>query len=268
MKVRDVSLLDQIEDDVLCSRPLADALRKCVVLGGKAGSQDLRAWANQELKGYDDSADTPGYRTVGAPILVNAFVGNGQVKGQHLGVNGLPDFVRESGITDEFTFVHGVGKLESLIDRAAANGGHVHLLLPGSADVARIMNHEIGDPFQNITEIYWSVDQSAIEGIIDQIRNTLTELVAEMRAATPRSESVPTKAAVDQAVNVAVNGDHSILTVTTAQATDNGKAEVTSEPGLTEPGWWTRLRIAVAAVVGTFTVIGGAIAIAQWQGWI
>ena len=35
---QDLHLLEQIERDVLTSQPLADTLRKCVVLGGRAGS--------------------------------------------------------------------------------------------------------------------------------------------------------------------------------------------------------------------------------------
>ncbi|MGH2703434.1 MAG: hypothetical protein ACRDJ2_16895 [Actinomycetota bacterium] len=40
------SLLDQIEQDALNSDVnLADVLRKCIALGGHAGSEGVRAWA-------------------------------------------------------------------------------------------------------------------------------------------------------------------------------------------------------------------------------
>jgi len=71
------TLLEQIEQDVLTSQPLADTLRKCVVLGGKAGSVELREWATRELRGYDAKDDAPDYRTVGAPILADVVTGVG-----------------------------------------------------------------------------------------------------------------------------------------------------------------------------------------------
>jgi hypothetical protein len=46
-------LLSQIEEGALDSRvPLVDVLRKCVALGGQAGSAELRDWARRELDGY------------------------------------------------------------------------------------------------------------------------------------------------------------------------------------------------------------------------
>ncbi len=89
-----LTLLKQIERDVLTSQPLADTLRKCVVLGGKAGSIELREWAIRELRGYDSKDDAPDYRTVGGPILADGLTGRMIVKGQQIGVSVLPDFVR------------------------------------------------------------------------------------------------------------------------------------------------------------------------------
>lgn len=36
------TLLAEIERDLLEGKPLADLLRKCIMLGGRSGSQDLR----------------------------------------------------------------------------------------------------------------------------------------------------------------------------------------------------------------------------------
>jgi len=69
VKGRDAGLLAQIEEDVLSDRSLADALRKCIMLGGRAGSAELRQWATQELKGYPDKEEVPDFLTVAAPIL-------------------------------------------------------------------------------------------------------------------------------------------------------------------------------------------------------
>jgi AbiTii len=44
MADKDQGLLREIERDRLDGKPLADLLRKCVVLGGRAGSPELREW--------------------------------------------------------------------------------------------------------------------------------------------------------------------------------------------------------------------------------
>lgn len=43
------SLLAEVERDLLDGKPLADLLRKCVILGGRSGSHELRDWASKEL---------------------------------------------------------------------------------------------------------------------------------------------------------------------------------------------------------------------------
>ena len=51
-------LLTQVEADLLDDRvPLSSLLQRCVVLGRRAGSQELRDWARWELNGYA-GADT------------------------------------------------------------------------------------------------------------------------------------------------------------------------------------------------------------------
>lgn len=59
MSKQDATLLDQIEDDAVNGRPIADTLRKAVILGGKARSTALRDWATKELKGYAPADELP-----------------------------------------------------------------------------------------------------------------------------------------------------------------------------------------------------------------
>jgi hypothetical protein len=123
------SLLGQIEGDVLSNRPLADALRKCVILGGQAGSTDLREWALRELKGYFGEDEVPAYRTVAAPILADATTGNAIVRDQRLSTSQLPDVARDV-LHETFTFREGIGEIEAMISQAGENGEGVKLSLP------------------------------------------------------------------------------------------------------------------------------------------
>lgn len=124
------SLLEQIEQDVLTSQPLADTLRKCVVRGGKAGSIELREWATRELRGYESKDEAPGYRTVGARILADTVNCNVIVRRQQIGTTFLPDFVREE-ISEQFTLLQGIGELEAMASWAdSSKSAVVDISLP------------------------------------------------------------------------------------------------------------------------------------------
>lgn len=84
---RKPSLVEQIESDALdSSASLADALRKCVALGGRAGSADLRDWATRELTGYPGT-EVPEYRKIVAPIVIDGIAGNMRITGQQISVH-------------------------------------------------------------------------------------------------------------------------------------------------------------------------------------
>jgi hypothetical protein len=55
---RDETLIGEIERDLLDGKALAD-LRKCIVLGGRSGSVELRDWASRQLRGYGPDDELP-----------------------------------------------------------------------------------------------------------------------------------------------------------------------------------------------------------------
>jgi len=61
-------LLAQIEAGVLDDEPLPSLLQKCIVLGGRAGSEKMRDWARRELNGYVGIKDIPHYRKLRAQV--------------------------------------------------------------------------------------------------------------------------------------------------------------------------------------------------------
>jgi hypothetical protein len=255
---RDDSLIAQIESDALDeSVPIATALRKCVVLGGKSGSAELRDWATRELKGYGPDDDLPDYRVVAAPLLIDAISGNFQIKRQQFPPSGLPDFAREH-IKEEVKLRDGIGGIEALLDQA-----EIKLMPTMASDLARYMNAENGDPFQTIMSIYWGVSHAAIKGVLDQVRTALTQLVAELRAAMPGGQDVPSPEAANQAVHVVVTGRRARVNMTTAQASgETATASNTSNAAPPEEtGWWTHTRKVWAFAVGTATIVAAVAAV-------
>ena len=256
---RDDSLIAQIERDALDdSVPIATALRKCVVLGGKSGSEELRDWATRELKGYGPDDELPEYRVIAAPLLVDAIKGNYQVTRQPFPPMSLPDFARKH-IKEEVRLNDGVGSIEALLEQA-----EIKLMPPMGTDLVNYMNKTSGVPYQHIVAIYWGVSHAAVKGLLDQIRTALTQLVAELRANMVSGEELPSPEAADQAVSVVVSGKRSRVTVTTTQASGAGStATTTSSTGAPPPqtGWWTRSRKIGAFIVGAATVIAAVAAV-------
>ena len=70
---RRAGLLSQIEQDVLDDgKPIGSALRRCMLLGSRTGSSQLREWATLELKGYPVPAEVPDYRVIAAGLHLDA----------------------------------------------------------------------------------------------------------------------------------------------------------------------------------------------------
>jgi len=200
--------LDQIDDEaVRADGDLTVALRRCLSLGGQIRSTALRDWANLELKGYNNyEQDLPDYRQVIAPLMIDGADIVKSVTGQQISSNQLPDVVREY-VTETLDVRQGVGELDDLIRTTRADGGLVvNLSPPGSADIVRIMNVEMGKNYSEISRLYWQVHVSVLVGVLDSIRVKLVELVAEIRAGQDESESLDGERAND-AVNFVISGD-------------------------------------------------------------
>lgn len=221
----DGGLLAEVQRDALNPGvPVADALRKLVALGGQAGSARLREWASLELRGYRDSnAELPAYRVPAAVIQVDAIRGNWQIRGQPITPRWLPAFAREH-MGEEVRLNSAAAEIEAMLRQAEADGGAIKLTLPNAQDLVAIMNQESEEPYQQIVSLYWVLSAPALSGVLDRIRTTLVELVAEMRAEMPDSSDTPSSEVADRAVQIVVHGQN--INVTAATATGSGSHQI------------------------------------------
>lgn len=261
------SLLEQIEHGALDSKvPLADVLRKCLALGGQAGSSELRDWARQELEGYQQQESLPDYRLVPAIIALDGVTIDSIVSQQQISPSALPDFAQET-IGEQAPVYWGIGQIEAMIKDAA--GGTVKITLPRASDLVLYMNAKDTQYGQSITALYWALSASALNGLLDRVRTILVGLVAELRGSgTLGTNDVPSPAAANHAVQVVVHGGkRSPITVTTANASGEGNTVTTNPAPRPDTSLWARLRKPGATVVGLATVVAGIVAVAAWQGW-
>ena len=73
-----------------------------------------------------------------------------------------------------------------------------------------------------MAEVYWSVSNASIQGLLVRIRTALAELVAELITLTPQDQEVPDKVAADQAVQFVITGDRPTIHYSSQQATGGG----------------------------------------------
>lgn len=257
-------LIAEIERDLLDGVHVADILRKLIILGGRAGSSDLRDWAAQELRGYADVLveDLPSYRKVPAMIQMDAVIGHHQVRHQTVAPHELPEEAR-AHIANEAPFYQGIGEIQAMAE-GVGEGKTVRIALPGERTLAQVMDSASGNPYQHISAIYWSVGVAALEGLVDQVRTRLAELLGELRAVTPVNAEIPTATQATAAVNVVVHGRSNSVRV--GHASGEGTSASADGVEASDGPFWTMGRRIGAVAVGVATIASTAIGWWQLQG--
>jgi hypothetical protein len=235
------------------------------MLGGDTHSTALRTWALHELQGYENSdVPIPDYRRIPAPLMMDYAAGMGVVTGHQVSYFELPDFAQDA-LGNELRLGTGVHQIESLI--ASHRDRTVPLGPSMAADLAQLMSQQLG---RHITRLYWSVHVSALEGVLDQIRTRLVQLVAELLVAMPRGQQDPTPDQVDQvlqhipSINITA-GDNSSINVAAPIAIANrgGSASASVTAGA------QRTIFHRSALLWTIlTALASATAVAVWGLWL
>lgn len=217
----------------------------------------------QRAQGYSPEDELPSYRRVAAPIQMDGMSARAQVWGQNIGVSELPDFAQEE-ISEWVELVQGVGEIEALARHNEGGDKTVKLSLPGARELARIMEIGAGGGI-HIDALYWRVSKVALEGVVDQIRTRLTELMAELRSLTPAAQALPNAEQATAAYKIVVRGVNSRVVINSLQAGAGSNNVLSPRPEAERStGFWTTGRRIGAAAVGLATIVGTGIAAAQF----
>ena len=266
---------DEIERDAI--DPDSDVpglLRKCIRLGGATGSERLRAWAALELKGYNGDDALPEYRKIAAPLVLDGANGNILITGQSVPAMLIPDFARDD-VTDQVQLGSPIAEIIDLIQSARRTGnGSVRFGIRGGRELVAVINHNLykdevrrwgqGPPTRVVERIYNEATLAPLSRIVDVVRTTVIELVAEMRAGLPPGQVLPDRELAEQAVEVAIHGhrnrviqnvyvgDHGQLGA--SEESDSPPDVVESEPHPRRIMYWVSgLAGAAAAIVTVVT---------------
>jgi hypothetical protein len=163
-----------------------------------------------------------------------------QIKGETITKYELPEFAPEY-YSEEVPIPFGVGKIEAMIARTTPDEP-LRLSPPGAAELARFMTYERRDRGIVIEAVYWAVDVSVLQDVLDQVRTRLTQFVAELRNVMPAGESAPTPEQVHRAVQSIhiTAGDYSPVNLTAPAAYADGDSSATASAGEERPRWWRR----------------------------
>jgi hypothetical protein len=267
--------LTEIEQGALdTSSDLPSLLRKCISLGAATRSARLREWASRELKGYGPDDELPEYRCTKSLLFMDAALVGGIIKGQQVPLTLIPEEARPS-IQGDIYLPQPVAELMEVISSALRRDEEsVRLSPPLSHELLALMNHQLAQhdrgsfassfgfgPSQVIERVYWLVPVSRFAAIIDTVRTTLIELVAEMRAGTPRGASLPTHEVAEQAVDIAIMGNRNRITISQVGPHGDGAAAGggaattgTAQPESTSRRrmWWI---VSVATVIAAIATI-------------
>lgn len=192
--------LDRFEEDVLDESVSTQRLLKTVVvLGGRAFSQPLRHWALNELRGYNGpQSEIPDYRTVGAPIQADSRSPFWEVRNQTVSVFDLPKFAQED-VNETFPVRFSIAKIQNLIASHHGNG-MVKIQLPAAPELARVMSYERREERIVVESLYWAVHATALQDILEQVRNRLIEFISDLRSQMPPGAEAPTVMQVHRTV--------------------------------------------------------------------
>ncbi len=169
-------------------RPLADLLRRCLILAYRLGHAPFRAWVERELNGYPQEAELPAYRYGLRGILKADLSGPMQsfVKNANVPVTSIPEPYRESIV--RFDFRESVAELEDLVRASRAEGN-------GS-----VMRHVPVEVYANVTiyqghstmSLWAELSLAALVGVLDQVRNRALLFALEIEAENPAAgEAAP-----------------------------------------------------------------------------
>lgn len=171
-----MNLLNEIQSEITNpSIHLPDILRKAKVLAYQLQSNEMKTWVNMELDGYNDvpSAQIPEYRKISTQSFGD-FLGSfgAQLKNAPLSPATLPKELRS--YATNFYVRQGIRGLEGLI---AANEHSLRFLWSQNNVLA--IQDKIYDGY-NCVQAWWVVNNSAIEQILDTVRNRLLSFVLEL----------------------------------------------------------------------------------------
>jgi hypothetical protein len=203
-----MQLLDDIIESVTVTKePIADILRRCLVLAFRLKNDTLKTWVERELKGYDyDDPELPVYRRsagVAKGVLFGPF--NQQINDQPLAPTILEPKHRH--FASEIRLNQPIAAYEG-----ASNEESAHL--PWPADLVLYYQAKFIDGMA-LNRAWMEIPGSTMAGLVDTVRTRILIFALEIQAELPEDtekavEQLP-PATVERIIQFAIYGGNNVF---------------------------------------------------------
>ncbi|MEY9531165.1 AbiTii domain-containing protein [Sinorhizobium fredii] len=200
-------------DDIISSltdtkEPVADVLRRCLVLAYKMKNEPLKHWVEKELNGYAIDEELPDYRKSFGTAKGLFFGSYGrQIKNQPLPSAVLKPEHREWA--RKINLLQPIAAYES-----SAKESNKNLVLEWPADLVAMYEMEFLQGFV-LNRAWLEIPISMINGLLDTVRTRLLTFALEIQGALPEDTETavakipPTE--VDRLVKVVILGGNNVI---------------------------------------------------------
>jgi len=217
-----MKLVDEIiELAVDHQKPLADILRKCVVLGYQLKNENLKIWVEKELDGYGDHERVPDYRKIRAGakgLLIGPF--GSQIRNQPIPPSILDQ--RHSHFATIVELMEPVASYEMIVAGSSSKRGTIVLEWP--PDLTLTYQKKIMQGYA-LNRAWQEISPSSLVGVIDTVRNRLLKFALEIKdqlGMVRENIDALQPAKIDQLVINNIYGGQNIISGTTRDITQIG----------------------------------------------
>lgn len=205
-------LNEMLEMAVSSDQPLADLIRRCMVLAVRFEMDDFKQWAIQELNGYPSGDELPAYRVCRVQSYGTFSNGFRTMKNCPIPTLSLPDWIREKIEAVEIS--DSIGAIEqTLIPKSEESS----LRMPWIPDMLPVVGAALteNDPGgYQLLEAWQLLPITVPTGIVETVRNRVLSFVLEVQKLdvnvdNPKPEQVAAvKEPIRDIYNITIQGDN------------------------------------------------------------
>lgn len=203
----EMKLLDEIIENVTVAKePVADTLRRCLVLAYRLRNDTLKAWVEKELNGYGSGDELPSYRE-SPGIAKGIFLGGwgSQLNNQPLAPSILKKEHRHWANTVRLT------QPIAAYDNREEND---NAMLPWPADLVVLYQSKFFEGMA-LNRAWIEIPASMMTSLVDTVRTRILTFALQIQQELNESEGDPANAIspaeVERIVNVTILGGHNVI---------------------------------------------------------
>lgn len=219
-----MKLVDEIIDLAVDHKePLADVLRRCVVLAYQLKNENLKTWVQKELDGYRGADEVPDYRLISAGAK-GLLIGP---SGSSIDNQPIPPSILKKELQHFATTVRlnqPVASYEVCINEKEPHT----VVLEWPADLTLRYQSKIIQGY-SLNRAWQEIPRSSLVGLIETVRNRVLKFALEIKDELGLvSENVDAlqPAKVDQMVINNIYGGHNIISTTARDITQFGNIKI------------------------------------------